>query len=170
MAGAWRNRMRLVLEVTEAVRAAWPQELPLGIRLSTGRLGRGGLDAGGFGGPGAGAGQAGDRCDHRLQQRGQHAAADPLGPGYQVFLAEQIRRETGVPTMAVGPEITEPEQARRSVAEGRADLVALARELLRSPYWPLQAARALGVEGSPGRISMRGPSLRRWLGRGSGRR
>ena len=69
----------------------------------------------------------------------------PLGPGYQVFLAEQIGREAGVPTMAVGL-ITEPAQAEAILAKGDVELIALARELLRSPYWPLQAAQALGVD------------------------
>lgn len=139
------NRMRLVLEVVEAVRAAWPQELPLGIRLSATDWVEGGWTPEDSVVLARALGERGidviTASSGGVSTRQQIA----LGPGYQVFLAEQIRRETGIPTMAVGL-ITEPEQAEAILAEGRADLVALARELLRSPYWPLQAARALGVD------------------------
>jgi 2,4-dienoyl-CoA reductase-like NADH-dependent reductase (Old Yellow Enzyme family) len=67
-----------------------------------------------------------------------------LGPGYQVPFAEAIRREVGIPTAAVGL-ITEPVQAEQIVSLGRADAVFLARALLRDPYWPRHAARALGA-------------------------
>jgi len=67
----------------------------------------------------------------------------PVGPGYQVPFAERIRREAGIATMSVGL-ITAPELAEEIVRNNRADVVALGRELLRNPYWPLQAARALG--------------------------
>ena len=67
----------------------------------------------------------------------------PFGPGYQVPFAERIRREAGIATAAVG-SITAPAQADGIVRNGRADLVLLARELLRDPNWPLRAARALG--------------------------
>jgi 2,4-dienoyl-CoA reductase-like NADH-dependent reductase (Old Yellow Enzyme family) len=70
----------------------------------------------------------------------------PAAPGYQVPFAERIRHEAGVPTGAVGL-ITEPAQAEAIVAEGRADAVLMARQFLREPYWPLRAARELGVEG-----------------------
>lgn len=70
-------------------------------------------------------------------------ATIPVGPGYQVPFAERIRRDTGIMTGAVGL-ITEPEQAEEILREGRADLVLLARQLLRDPYWPLHAAQALG--------------------------
>ena len=66
-----------------------------------------------------------------------------MGPGYQVFLAEQVRRETGIPTAAVGM-ITDARQADAIIREGKADLVLLAREELRDPYWPFHAARELG--------------------------
>jgi 2,4-dienoyl-CoA reductase-like NADH-dependent reductase (Old Yellow Enzyme family) len=68
-----------------------------------------------------------------------------VGPGYQVPFAAQIRRESEVGTVAVGL-ITEPQQADAIVRQGQADVVALGRELLRSPYWPLHAAHALGEE------------------------
>jgi 2,4-dienoyl-CoA reductase-like NADH-dependent reductase (Old Yellow Enzyme family) len=72
------------------------------------------------------------------------AAKIPIGPGYQVPFAERVRREAEIPTGAVGL-ITEADQANAIVSEGRADVVLLARELLRDPYWPLHAARQLGV-------------------------
>ena len=68
-----------------------------------------------------------------------------LTPGYQVPFAERIRSESGIKTAAVGL-ITEPEQADAVILEGRADLVFLARQLLRDPYWPLHAAHALGID------------------------
>jgi 2,4-dienoyl-CoA reductase-like NADH-dependent reductase (Old Yellow Enzyme family) len=76
---------------------------------------------------------------------GSTSQMPPVGPGYQVPFAEKIRREAGIATMAVGL-ITTPEMAEEIVRNGRADVVALGRELLRSPYWPLQAARALGQD------------------------
>ena len=69
----------------------------------------------------------------------------PIGPGYQVPLASAVRHASGVPTGAVGL-ITEPAQADMIIRRRDADLVFLARELLRDPYWPLHAARALGVD------------------------
>ncbi len=69
----------------------------------------------------------------------------PAGPGYQVPFAAAIRRETGIATGAVG-FITAPAQAEQIVATGEADVVLLAREMLRDPYWPLHAAGALGVD------------------------
>ncbi|MGH7486426.1 MAG: oxidoreductase, partial [bacterium] len=68
-----------------------------------------------------------------------------LGPGYQVPFARTIRAEAGIATGAVGL-ITEPEQADDIISSGSADAVLLARELLRDPYWPLRAARVLGVD------------------------
>lgn len=69
----------------------------------------------------------------------------PTGPGYQTRFAAAIRNEAGVPTGAVGL-ITSPEQAEQIVATGQADAVFMGRELLRNPYWPLAAARRLGVD------------------------
>ncbi|MGH2509907.1 MAG: oxidoreductase, partial [Ktedonobacteraceae bacterium] len=73
---------------------------------------------------------------------GNVLAQVPLTPGYQVPFAEQVRREAGIPTAAVGL-ITEAQQANAIIANGEADLVALARELLRNPRWPYAAAHAL---------------------------
>jgi 2,4-dienoyl-CoA reductase-like NADH-dependent reductase (Old Yellow Enzyme family) len=71
----------------------------------------------------------------------------PVGPGFQVPFAARIRKETGVPTAAVGM-ITDPSQANAIVANGEADMVLLAREMLRDPYWPVHAAAALGEPAS----------------------
>jgi 2,4-dienoyl-CoA reductase-like NADH-dependent reductase (Old Yellow Enzyme family) len=71
----------------------------------------------------------------------------PLAPGYQVPFAAEVRERTPIATGAVGL-LTEPEQAEAIVARGQADLVLLARQMLRDPYWPLHAAQALGAEGS----------------------
>lgn len=67
-----------------------------------------------------------------------------LGPGYQVPFAEAVRNRGGIPTAAVGM-ITDPHQAEAILQAGQADLVLLAREFLRDPYWPIHAAKALGV-------------------------
>ena len=143
--GPFDHRVRLLLEVTDAVRAVWPDELPLWVRLSCTDWADGGwtLD------------------DTRalaplLRARGvdlvdcssgglvpwQQIA---VGPGYQRPFARAVRA-TGIATAAVGM-ITDPAQAEAIVTEGDADLVFLARELLRNPRWPLAAASALGAEG-----------------------
>jgi 2,4-dienoyl-CoA reductase-like NADH-dependent reductase (Old Yellow Enzyme family) len=148
--GSLQNRMRLTLEVVEAVRAVWPPELPVWLRISS-------TDWAGDGGEGwdiidsvALAKEAGrlgvDVLD--CSSGGNLAAAKiPVGPGYQTPFAERIRQEAGVMTAAVGM-ITSPEQAEHILRTGQADLVVLARELLRNPYWPLRAARRLGGEAS----------------------
>jgi 2,4-dienoyl-CoA reductase-like NADH-dependent reductase (Old Yellow Enzyme family) len=75
------------------------------------------------------------------------SAKIPVGPGFQVPFAARIRKEAGIPTAAVGM-ITQPQQANDIVANGEADLVLLAREMLRDPYWPLHAAAVLGETAS----------------------
>ena len=143
--GSFENRTRLAREVVAAVRAEWPERLPLFVRLSATDWVDGGWD---------------------LEQSVQLAAAlkdlgadlvdcssgglvpgakIPVGPGYQVSFAARIRAATGVPTGAVGL-ITESRQAEQILAEGSADLILLGRELLRDPRWPLRAAQELGVE------------------------
>lgn len=145
--GGLEGRMRLPLEVTRAVRAAWPERLPLFVRVS-----------------------ATDWLDHepsrpswtleqtvtfarRLRELGVDAidcssggneahVRIPAGPGYQAPLAERVRREAGIPTVAIGL-ITEPAQADQIIRSEQADLVALARAALRNPHWPLHAAIAL---------------------------
>jgi 2,4-dienoyl-CoA reductase-like NADH-dependent reductase (Old Yellow Enzyme family) len=145
--GDLAGRMRFPLEVVDAVRAAWPEHLPLGVRLSATDWVAGG-----------GTIEDSVLLARELRARGvdvidassggvSTAQQIPLGPGYQVHLAEQIRREADIPTMAVGL-ITEPQQAEEILERGQADLIALARAFLRSPYWVAEAAAALGVEDS----------------------
>jgi 2,4-dienoyl-CoA reductase-like NADH-dependent reductase (Old Yellow Enzyme family) len=146
--GSFVNRTRLMLEVATAVRAVWPEELPLLVRISATDWAtdpnmlawdveqsvtlakmlhaRAGVDV-------VDCSSGGNL----------HQAKVPVGPGYQVPFAARIRRESGVATAAVGL-ITQPEQADAIIRNGEADLVMLGREMLRDPYWPLHAARALG--------------------------
>jgi 2,4-dienoyl-CoA reductase-like NADH-dependent reductase (Old Yellow Enzyme family) len=141
--GSFDNRVRLLLRVVESVRAAVPADTPLLVRISATDWVEGGwtgddsvalarlLHAAGV-----------DLVD---VSTGGNAPADiPLGPGYQVPFAHRIRHEAGVPAGAVGL-ITEPKQAEETVADGHADVVLLARALLRDPHWALRAAHELGV-------------------------
>jgi 2,4-dienoyl-CoA reductase-like NADH-dependent reductase (Old Yellow Enzyme family) len=143
--GSLENRLRFPLEVFDAVRAEWPDDKPLGIRISATDYLDGGWrieDSIAFGQRLAERG-----CDWIDVSSGGIAAGEkiPLGPGYQVPFAERIRRETGLSTMAVGL-ITEPRQAEAIVADGQADLVALARGMLYDPRWGWHAAAELGAE------------------------
>lgn len=144
--GDLEGRMRFVLEMTRAVRAAIPEAVPLCVRVSHTDWVEGGwtteetvelsrrLKALGV-----------DMVD--VSSGGLHPAQKiALGPGYQVPGAEAVRSGAGLPVAAVGM-ITEPEQAQAILAEGRADLILLARAMLRDPYWPLRAAAALGRTG-----------------------
>jgi 2,4-dienoyl-CoA reductase-like NADH-dependent reductase (Old Yellow Enzyme family) len=143
--GSLENRMRLPLRVAEAVRAAWPADLPVLVRISASDWVEGGLDlaqslvlAGRLKDLGI------DLID--CSSGGLVAnAAIPVGPGYQTPFAAAIRREVGIPTATVGL-ITDPAQAEHILVTGQADAVSLAREMLRNPYWPLQAAAALGAD------------------------
>ena len=144
--GSFENRTRLFREVADAVRAVWPTELPLFARISATDWTDGGWTI----------------DDSVALARMLHAAGVdvidcssggnvprapiPSTPGYQVPFAARVRQEASVLTAAVGL-ITEPQQADAIIANGEADLVFLARELLRDPYWPLRAARVLGHEG-----------------------
>ena len=142
--GPLENRARMLLRVVDAVRRVWPEARPLLVRLSCTDWVEGGL-------------VVDDQVEvaRWLRQRGvdlvdcssggNMPAAPPTEPGYQVPFAERIRREADIPTMAVGL-ITEPAMAEEIVRGGRADLVALGRELLRRPHWPLEAARVLGED------------------------
>ncbi|WP_120993901.1 NADH:flavin oxidoreductase/NADH oxidase [Stutzerimonas urumqiensis] len=146
--GSFDNRIRLLLRVTEAVRAVWPDELPLFVRLSatdwvqdgwnpedTVELARR-LKAVGV-----------DLID--VSSGGTAANAEiPVGPGYQTGFAEQVRRGADVATGTVGM-ITEAVQAEHVLRTGQADLILLARELLRDPYWPLHAAEYLRDKSVP---------------------
>jgi 2,4-dienoyl-CoA reductase-like NADH-dependent reductase (Old Yellow Enzyme family) len=145
--GSLENRIRLAPEVVDAVRAEWPEHLPLFVRISATEWAEGGWSP--------------DESVELARHFSQHGvdlvdvssggqipnARIPAGPGFQVHFAERIRKEAGVATAAVGL-ITDPAQADTIVAEGKADLVLLGRELLREPYWPVHAATALGEPAS----------------------
>lgn len=142
--GSFDNRIRFVLETASDVRAAWPEALPLAVRLSCTDWVDGGwaLDE-----------------SVELSRRLKGVGVDlidcssggsapqvrvPVAPGYQVEFAERVRAGARLPTAAVGL-ITEPAQAEAIVASERADLVLLGRALLREPYWPIRAARELNA-------------------------
>jgi 2,4-dienoyl-CoA reductase-like NADH-dependent reductase (Old Yellow Enzyme family) len=146
--GTFEARVRFPLEVFDAVRAAWPEDRPLGVRLSCTDWVDGGLDL-----------AQTIEIARMLKARGcdfidassggvSPAQKIPLAPGYQVAFAREIRRATGVPTTAVGL-ITTPAQAQAIVAAGDADLVAMARAFLWNPRWPWHAAAALGATIAP---------------------
>ena len=142
--GSLENRMRLPLRIAECVRERWPAELPLFVRISATDWAEGGWDIQ----------QSVEFCK-RLRQLGidlidcssggavAHAKIE-LGPGYQVPFARAIRHEANIATGAVGM-ITEPKQANEIIANGSADAILMARQFLRDPYFPLHAARELGV-------------------------
>jgi len=142
--GSLENRMRFPLAVLDAVQAAVPG-LPVGVRISATDWVEGGWDL-----------EQSVQFGHALRQRDcafihvSSGGVSPLqqitlGPGYQVPLADRIRRETGLPTIAVGL-ITEAHQAEAVISEGHADMVALARGILYDPRWPWHAAAALGAQ------------------------
>ena len=143
--GSFENRIRLTLEIVDAVRSVWPDELPLFVRLSSTDWTDGGW------GIEQSTALARLLRDHGVDLVDASSGGNvvgakiPVGPGYQVQFAEAIRRDSGMPTGAVGL-ITEPQQADDIIRSGKADVVILARELLRDPYWPLRAARELGVK------------------------
>jgi len=141
--GSFENRTRIVREVVAAVREVWTEQFPLFVRISATDWVDGGWDIQQSVELARGLKKLGvDLID--CSSGGNIAQAKiPVGPAYQTPFAEQIRREAGVVTGAVGM-ITSPSQAEQIVAEGQADAVFLARELLRDPYWPLRAARELG--------------------------
>ena len=143
--GSLANRMRFPLEVFAAVRSEWPEDRPLGIRLSCTDWVEGGWDIDQTVALARELKKLG--CDWIDASSGGLVKNQviPVAPGYQVPFAERIRRETGVTTIAVGL-ITEPEQAEAIVAGGKADLVALARGLLWDPRWGWHAAVRLGAE------------------------
>ncbi len=142
--GSLENRARFALEVIEAIRAAIPHDMPLLFRVSAVDRARGGVDIEDMIFFTARFRDAGvDLID--VSTGGVTPSKPPTFPGYQVEYARKIRRANGVPTGAVGL-ITEPEFAEAIVQNEWAYLIILGRELLRNPYWPLQAARELGVD------------------------
>ena len=143
--GSFDHRVRFPLEVFAAVRDVWPQDKPMGVRISATDWVDGGWtieDSIAFVRRLKAAG-----CDWIDTSSGGISPAQkiPLGPGYQVPLARAIRRATSMPTMAVGL-ITDAKQADAIVASGDADLVAMARAMLWDPRWPWHAAAILGAQ------------------------
>jgi 2,4-dienoyl-CoA reductase-like NADH-dependent reductase (Old Yellow Enzyme family) len=141
--GSFDGRARLLLEVVRAVRSEIGADVPLAVRVSATDWAPGGWSDRDTVALAPLLGSAGADLVDCSSGGSTPAQQVPAGPGFQVPFAEAVRRESGMLTAAVGL-ITEPEQADAIVREGRADLVLLARELLRDPYWPLHAARALG--------------------------
>ncbi len=144
--GSLENRTRLARELVQAVRAEWPDAFPLLVRISATDWADGGWDAD----------QSVELC-RALRGLGVDlvdvssgglvpAAHVPVGPGYQTPFADRIKREAGIATGAVGM-IASPEQADHVIRTRQADLVLLAREMLRDPHFPLRAATALRQEG-----------------------
>ena len=142
--GSFENRIRLLLEVVAAVKESWPDENPLFVRISSTDWTEGGWTADDSVNLAKKLKEAGvDLVD--CSSGGNILTQIPLKPGYQVEFAERIRKESGIMTGAVGL-ITEADQANQIIKNGRADVVLLARELLRDPYFPLRAAHHLGQE------------------------
>jgi 2,4-dienoyl-CoA reductase-like NADH-dependent reductase (Old Yellow Enzyme family) len=141
--GSFENRTRFLRETTAAVRKVLPDRCPLFVRISATDWADGGWDA-----------DQSVELARELKALGVdlidvstggniETAKMPIGPGYQTPFAERIRREAGVPTSTVGM-ITSAAQADHALRTGQADMVLLAREFLRDPYWPLRAAQELG--------------------------
>ena len=142
--GSFENRVRFPIEVAKAMRARWPKDLPLFVRISAVDWVDGGWTI-----------EDSVKFSKILQEENIDLidcssgaavpqAKIPIGPGYQVPFAERIRAEANILTAAVGL-ITEPQQAETILTNGQADAIFLARALLRDPYWPARAAKALGA-------------------------
>ena len=143
--GSFENRIRLLLEVIDAVQTVWPANLPLFVRISATDWVEGGWDIYDSVKLSAILKEKGvDLIDASSGGNAAHAKI-PLSPGYQVPFAKQIRQEAGILTGAVGL-ITGADQAENILVKGEADLVIMAREFLRDPYFPLHAADELGSE------------------------
>ena len=140
--GSFENRTRLLLQVVDVVRGEWPAQLPLSVRISASDWAEGGWSIDDSVQLACSLREHGvDLVDVSSGGMVPHAHI-PVAPGYQVPFAARIRAEAGIPTAAVGM-ISEPTQANGIIERGEADLVLLAREMLRDPYWPLHAAAAL---------------------------
>jgi 2,4-dienoyl-CoA reductase-like NADH-dependent reductase (Old Yellow Enzyme family) len=140
--GSFRNRIRFPLEVIEAVRNALPTGMPLFLRISATDWLEGGWNVDESVEFARTVRPLGVDLIDCSSGGSSPDAVIPLRPGYQVPFARRIRCEAGVLTGAVGL-ITEPQQADDILCDGSADLVDLAREFLREPYWPIKAAHAL---------------------------
>jgi 2,4-dienoyl-CoA reductase-like NADH-dependent reductase (Old Yellow Enzyme family) len=146
--GSFENRARFPLRIAQAVREIWPEKWPLFVRISATDWKEGGWDL---------------QQSIELCKRFKALGIDlvdvssgglvpnvkiPVGPGYQVKFAAAIRYEAGIPTGAVGM-LTDPAQVETILTTEQADLLFLARELLRDPYWPRRAAQELGAKLTP---------------------
>jgi len=142
--GSFDNRTRFLRDCVAAMRDALPDSCPLFVRLSATDWTEGGWNV-----------EQSIELSRRLKSLGVDVvdcssggnipdAKIPVGPGYQVPFAQRVRKEAAIATAAVGM-IFEPAQADQIVRNGEADVVLIARELLRDPYWPLRAARELGT-------------------------
>jgi 2,4-dienoyl-CoA reductase-like NADH-dependent reductase (Old Yellow Enzyme family) len=145
--GSFENRTRLALEVVDAVRSVWPAHLPVFVRISATDWVEGGWNV-----------DESVKLARLFREHGVDLvdassgalvpyAKIPVGPGFQVEFAARIRREAGIATAAVGL-ITDPAQANAVIEKGEADMVFMARGMLRDPYWPVHAAAALGETAS----------------------
>lgn len=143
--GSLENRCRLPLRIAKTVRDIWPQQWPVFVRISATDWVEGGWEL-----------DQSIQLSRWLKDVGIDLidcstgglildARIPAAPGYQTPFAAGVRKGAGIPTGAVGM-ITSPEQAEQILVDEQADLIFLARELLREPYWPLRAARELGVD------------------------
>ncbi len=160
--GTAENRMRFPREIAEAVRQAVPREIALGARITGSDWLEGGLTA-----------TDAVFCAKTLKDAGfdyvdissggiSADARNPTAPGYNVPVADQVRRDTGIATRTVGLIVT-PKQAEAVIADGKADMVAFARAVLDDPHWGWHAARALGAEVKrPNQYLRSGPTL--WPG------
>lgn len=146
--GSFENRVRILVESARAVRRVWPEQLPLAVRISAIDWKEGGWDI-----------ESSIALAKLLQAEGVDLVDCSSGgvvpdakitvvPGYQVPFADAVRRGANVLTAAVG-YITDPRQADEIVRSGKADVVLLARQFLRDPYWPVSAAKALGHKLTP---------------------
>jgi len=140
--GSFDNRIRFLIETVQAVRQVWPERLPLSVRISCTDWTPGGWSI-----------EESIELARRLKMEGVDIidcssggnlpnATVPTGPGYQVPLAEAIRRGAQIPVAAVGL-LSAPTHVDEIIRNGRADVALLGREMLRDPYWPLHAAQAL---------------------------
>jgi 2,4-dienoyl-CoA reductase-like NADH-dependent reductase (Old Yellow Enzyme family) len=169
--GAFENRIRLLVEVVDAIRGVLPAEMPLLVRISATDWAEGGWDID------QSVSLARVLKEHKVNLIDVSSggmtpqAVMPIGHGYQTPLSERIRREAGIATGTVGM-ITSAAQAEHILRSGQADVVLLARELLRQPYWPLHAAHELhevtswppqylraAPHGSPERTPVSGPEV-----------
>lgn len=143
--GSFENRIRVVLEIIEAVQTVWPEEDPLFVRISASEWSDKGWNA-----------DDSVRLAKVLKQKGVdlidcssggnvYKAKIELKPMYQVPFAEKIKRESGIMTGAVGL-ITNAQECEEILVSGKADMIFLARQMLRDPYFPLHAAKELGVD------------------------